>query len=152
MKRRNFIATTSGVITALMLPLDGEIFAQNNLLSDNKTFLKDLLKDWCDGMMAHQIDEPNHPERHGALWCPACETIHGRCIDAVYPFLYMGSDLECMLRSNERTKLISEKNICFYDTIMHIIFFRKTDCFSAEPFQMCSKISISSFNIGSFCF
>lgn len=48
-----------------------------------------LLKDWCDGMLRVQIDDPANPARHGALDCPACDKIHGRCIDAVYPFLHV---------------------------------------------------------------
>jgi hypothetical protein len=51
--------------------------------------VKDLLTDWCDGMLAVQIDDPGNLEVHGALGCPACNKIHGRCMDAVYPFLYM---------------------------------------------------------------
>lgn len=48
-----------------------------------------LLKDWCDGMLNLQIHAPDKPEIHGALACPACDIIHGRCMDALYPFLYM---------------------------------------------------------------
>lgn len=50
---------------------------------------RDLLRDWCDGMLKVQIHDPADPARHGALGCPACDIIHGRCMDAVYPFLHM---------------------------------------------------------------
>lgn len=50
---------------------------------------RDLLRDWCDGMLAVQIHDPADPAKHGALGCPACNFIHGRCMDAVYPFLHM---------------------------------------------------------------
>ena len=36
-----------------------------------------------------------------------------------------------MLFFYERFGLISYENIGFYDAIMHIIFFRKANCFSA---------------------
>ncbi|MBK1876469.1 hypothetical protein [Pelagicoccus mobilis] len=49
----------------------------------------ELLKTWCDGMISTQIHEPEDPTRHGALYCPACQSIHGRCMDAVYPLLHM---------------------------------------------------------------
>jgi hypothetical protein len=49
----------------------------------------DLLRDWCDGLLRLQIDEPARPERHGAFRCPACGTLHGRCADAVYPLMHM---------------------------------------------------------------
>jgi hypothetical protein len=50
---------------------------------------RDLLRDWCDGMLKVQIHNPANPALHGALGCPACDIIHGRCMDAVYPFLHM---------------------------------------------------------------
>lgn len=40
-------------------------------------------------MLAVQIHDPDNSLRHGALSCPACNTIHGRCMDAVYPLLHM---------------------------------------------------------------
>ncbi len=50
-----------------------------------------LLKDWCDGMLALAIDAPGDLSRHGALACPSCDFIHGRCMDAVHPFFYQAS-------------------------------------------------------------
>ena len=40
-------------------------------------------------MLKLQIYKPENAEVHGALDCPACNKIHGRCMDAVYPFMYM---------------------------------------------------------------
>jgi hypothetical protein len=40
-------------------------------------------------MLAVQIQDPANPAVQGALSCPACDFIHGRCMDAVYPFLHM---------------------------------------------------------------
>ncbi len=45
-----------------------------------------LLETWCDGLLAHQSTNPD-PALRGALLCPACAIIHGRCGDAVYPLL-----------------------------------------------------------------
>jgi hypothetical protein len=59
---------------------------------DNQRFdslTKSLLVDWCDGMLRWQIDAPEDLSRHGALACPACTHIHGRCSDAVYPFMHL---------------------------------------------------------------
>jgi hypothetical protein len=47
-----------------------------------------LLETWCDGLLAHQSTNPD-PTLRGALLCPACAIIHGRCGDAVYPLLRM---------------------------------------------------------------
>jgi hypothetical protein len=46
------------------------------------------LLDWCDGMIRHQIAGIADPNLRGALLCPACGLIHGRCGDAVYPLLW----------------------------------------------------------------
>jgi hypothetical protein len=45
-----------------------------------------LLETWCDGLLARQSTNPD-PALRGALLCPACAIIHGRCGDAVYPLL-----------------------------------------------------------------
>jgi hypothetical protein len=50
---------------------------------------KQLLVDWCDGMIRRQINEPGNPKLHGALTCPSCTHIHGRCSDALYPFMHL---------------------------------------------------------------
>ena len=47
-----------------------------------------LLETWCDGLIAHQSTNPD-PALRGALLCPACAIIHGRCGDAVYPLFRM---------------------------------------------------------------
>ena len=48
-----------------------------------------LLKTWLDALLKYALDEPEHPTLDGAILCPACSMIHGRCHDAVYPLLYM---------------------------------------------------------------
>ncbi len=47
----------------------------------------ELLKTWCDGLIAHQETGIADDAVRGALVCPACGIIHGRCGDAVYPLL-----------------------------------------------------------------
>ena len=49
----------------------------------------DLLTTWCDGMIERQVTAMHEPALYGGLLCPACVLIHGRCGDAVYPFLRM---------------------------------------------------------------
>jgi hypothetical protein len=53
-----------------------------------KAFLSELLKQWCDGMLACQVTDSNTDD-FGVLKCPACTVTHSRCMDAVYPFLKM---------------------------------------------------------------
>lgn len=53
-----------------------------------QTVYFELLKDWCDSLIAHQVAGMG-PEFDGAFLCPACKYEHGRCHDAVYPLMYM---------------------------------------------------------------
>jgi hypothetical protein len=46
-----------------------------------------LLKVWCDGLLDHQIRGLKGAGANGALLCPGCGIVHGRCADAVYPLL-----------------------------------------------------------------
>jgi hypothetical protein len=46
-----------------------------------------LLKVWCDGLLDHQVRGLKGAGVNGALLCPACGIVHGRCADAVYPLL-----------------------------------------------------------------
>lgn len=56
-------------------------------LNDFEKIVSNLLVVWSDAMIRDQINNPNNLELHGALYCHACKKIHGRCMDAVYPFL-----------------------------------------------------------------
>ncbi|WP_282122027.1 hypothetical protein [Algibacter mikhailovii] len=92
MQRRNFIQLSTLAGIGLSLPMGGllnacESHPEHSLKYKNLT--ADLLKEWCDGMLRVQINNPLNLEEHGALGCPSCAHIHGRCMDAVYPFLYM---------------------------------------------------------------
>lgn len=92
MKRRTFVKNISLGGLLLSSPLYGLLSGCDESKREYKEFelmVKDLLADWCDGMVKNQIIQPEDPSVHGALGCPACDHIHGRCMDAVYPFLYM---------------------------------------------------------------
>ena len=52
----------------------------------NANLYSELLKSWCDGLMAVQIVSPRNPH-HGGILCPVCGMIHGCCGNALYPFL-----------------------------------------------------------------
>ena len=95
MDRRIFIsrltASCAGVSLTFPFLLGGRVtWAKDGEDSSAfDTLTKTLLVDWCDGMIRRQIDQPDHPALHGALACPACDHIHGRCSDALYPFLHL---------------------------------------------------------------
>ncbi|WP_136480758.1 hypothetical protein [Cognatitamlana onchidii] len=92
MKRRNFLQLSTLAGVGLSLPIAGLLNACENHPEHSiefKNLITGLLKDWSDGMLKVQINNPSNLEEHGALGCPSCSHIHGRCMDAVYPFLYM---------------------------------------------------------------
>ena len=89
MNRRDFTGTISLLSAGLALA-DGAMSAQpGNGESDYERLAAALLKEWCDAMLRLQINDPGNPELHGMLDCPACDVIHGRCWDAMYPFMHM---------------------------------------------------------------
>lgn len=96
MDRRKFIGTVAAggaglALASDLLALNRPLFADQAQADLFNTLTKDLLVDWCDGMIRRQSDQPDNPELHGALICPSCSHIHGRCSDALYPFLHLAN-------------------------------------------------------------
>jgi hypothetical protein len=85
--RRTFLKATAAASAAIAVP--SVLRADENRLHTFESFVRDLLGDWCEALLALQINSPADPTRHGALSCPSCDFLHGRCPDAVYPFLRM---------------------------------------------------------------
>ncbi|MWW23166.1 hypothetical protein [Algibacter lectus] len=116
MKRRNFIQLSTFAGIGLSLPISSVFSACSNHSEHSlefKNLVSGLLKDWCDGMIKVQINNPSNLEEHGALGCPSCSHIHGRCMDAVYPFLYM-ADVTADKKYLEAAKLVmiwAENNV-----------------------------------------
>jgi len=48
-----------------------------------------LLKTWCDALLQTQVNDASSPTTHGAFFCKACNVVHGRCNEAVYPLLFL---------------------------------------------------------------
>jgi len=100
MRRRNFLQYSllapvglNGLLYGCVgNPGTDDALAEESIATGDRTFrelCQSLLKTWGDGMLAHQIDSPHDLTTHGALGCPACDRIHGRCMDAVYPFVHL---------------------------------------------------------------
>ena len=90
MNRRNLLEIMALGGFAWAIPSSYSAKAEASPSSDDWNRLcRDLLKDWCDGMLRVQINKPSDLSVHGALDCQPCGHIHGRCMDAVYPFFYM---------------------------------------------------------------
>lgn len=65
----------------------------------------DLLEQWCERLLTLQIKDTAIPSLKGGIMCPACARIHGRCFDAIHPFLYL-ADKNKDLRYLEGAKLL----------------------------------------------
>jgi hypothetical protein len=85
--RREVLQLSLG--SAALLGVRGALPALAAVAEDHcaeRSLYTHTLQRWCDGLLAHQLTLPD-PASHGALLCPACGLIHGRCGDAVYPLL-----------------------------------------------------------------
>jgi hypothetical protein len=94
MNRKNFLQSTTLAGIGLTLPITTMLSScgTDTIEPHSQEFKKltyDLLKDWCDGMVKIQIMNPGDPKVHGMFDCPACDKVHGRMMDAVYPLLAM---------------------------------------------------------------
>lgn len=70
------------------------VWGESNIRTQRTTTVEeklysDLLRTWCDGLIARQVKTPDRPEFRGGFLFAACGLIHGRCGDAVYPLLRM---------------------------------------------------------------
>ena len=82
-RRQLLQLSTTGAAT---LALPNWIVAAAEQPASRTNLYSTLLQTWCDGLLAHQVTLFD-PALRGALLCPACGIIHGRCADAVYPLL-----------------------------------------------------------------
>lgn len=78
-----------------------------------KVLCEELLKEWCEALLKLQIRESGDLSRDGAIQCPACGKIHGRCFEAMYPFLHMAhkSGNQEWRQSAERLFCWAEHNV-----------------------------------------
>ncbi|WP_136482904.1 hypothetical protein [Cognatitamlana onchidii] len=93
MKRRDFIQLSTITGVGLSLSATSLLSSCNNEIKEfhspeYRKLVFDLLKAWCDGMIKIQIINPSDPAMHGQFKCPT-GWVHGRVIDAVYPFFCM---------------------------------------------------------------
>jgi hypothetical protein len=86
---------------------------ENPAPSAEKELYANLLRTWCDGLLAHQIGGIADPSLDGGFLCAACAQVHGRCGDAVYPLLRMAHTAgeEKYLRSALAVHEWSERNV-----------------------------------------
>ena len=71
------------------------------------SFCGDLLRVWCEKLLVFQVTSVDNPALRGGILCPACARIHGRCFDAIYPFMYL-ADADGDNRYLEAAKMLFE--------------------------------------------
>ena len=78
------------------------------------------MKEWCDTLLSYQI-ETNTPYTNGALLCPACHVLHGRCADLCFPFTALWSETRDEKYLIEADRLIdwSEYNLKTMDGLWY---------------------------------
>ena len=103
MDRREFFKTAlaaSSIVATLKL------HAQTGAKDPLRTLADNLLADWCNGLRNLQI-KSGPKDRLGGIKCPACDIIHGRIGDAVYPFL-------CVAKRRKDSDML-DSGIMLYD-------------------------------------
>jgi len=108
--RRSFI---KGVQATALIPMVGFSETLTGVKGLSREHCTALLKTWCDGLLAHQVAS------HGGLACPACEIIHGRSFDALYPLLHVAHAtgeakyLDAAIRVHSWSESLSLPNGCW---------------------------------------
>lgn len=101
--RREFFKTAlaaSAIVATLKL------HAQTGAKDPLRTLADNLLADWCNGLRNLQI-KSGPKDRLGGIKCPACDFIHGKIGDAVYPFL-------CVAKRHKDSDML-DSGIMLYD-------------------------------------
>ena len=104
MERRNFIQNITAITALSSFGLD-KVLPYDVMSPDFENRVFALLKSWCDGLIKHQINDPSNRARHGAIYCEADQSIHGRCHEAVLPFM------EVYKRTKDKRYLESAINV-----------------------------------------
>lgn len=88
--RRDFLRlsamSSAGLLIPFIAPAVSPISLTGHPLTDLST---QLLEDWGSALLQLQVKTPAVKGLQGGILCPACGVIHGRCGDAIYPFLYL---------------------------------------------------------------
>ena len=76
------------LLTAFLVPSNTIARETANTPEKDQDEMFELLKDWCDALVEHQL---NHSSKNidGGLICPGCGIMHGRAADAIYPLMYV---------------------------------------------------------------
>lgn len=89
MQRRKFVQIASATALALPIVSCSQKISSTDTSVSYQELVHDLVKTWCDSLIKLQINKPDNVEEHGAMSCPSCDFIHARCMDSVYPLLYL---------------------------------------------------------------
>jgi len=104
------------LIACLLLPLK-VVGSPVSTLPEGQTEMFDLLKEWCDALVEHQLIHSSE-NIDGGMICPGCAIMHGRAADAIYPLLYMANKTgeSHYLRAAEKVFAWGETNVAAPDS------------------------------------
>lgn len=89
--RRNFIRISAFSGAALSGGFFGSLLASNSAEDQLSLLSRELLEIWINELLKLQVTDQSRKDDYGGLWCPACQRVHGRVADAVYPFVHLAS-------------------------------------------------------------
>jgi hypothetical protein len=87
--RRNFIRLSALCGAALSGGFYNALLAANSFEDKLSLLSRELLETWVNALLELQVTDQSRINDYGGIWCPACQRVHGRVADAVYPLLYM---------------------------------------------------------------
>lgn len=90
--RRDFIKTSAiagaGVYAGInLIGCHGK--NRDETVTNLYTLTYNLLQEWGEGLLSLQVKTGNSSLELGGIMCPACNRVHGRMGDALYPFMYL---------------------------------------------------------------
>lgn len=88
--RRNFIRLSAVGGAALAgSPFYSHAFSFPKSTDKLTLLSSELLQTWTSALLNLQITDQSKTNDYGGLLCPACNTVHGRVCDSIYPLLYL---------------------------------------------------------------
>ena len=90
--RRNFLKISAFAGAAVYSGFN--LAGCNHKLAENQTnnlyiLSNNLLQEWGERLLELQVKTGNSSPELGGIMCPACNRVHGRMGDAIYPFLFL---------------------------------------------------------------
>lgn len=87
--RRKFIRIAALGGAVLSGGFYNALLASNSSDDELSKLSGELLETWVVELVKLQVKDKSRTNDYGGIWCPACQRVHGRVADTVYPLIYM---------------------------------------------------------------